>query len=224
MEWFTAWWEGMDLLGQTFAAIAIPATILLVLQTVLLLFGVGSGHDVDHGEWADDAGALDADSSGAHDADLSDHDLHDGAHHGAGLRIFTVRGLVAFFSVGGWLGVVLAETGLGAAAVISLAVAGGMAALILTALFLKWSLSLQDEGNLRLENAVGKTAEVYISIPAFGKGTGKITMTLQDRYVELSAMTLSEVPLKPEQIVKVTGVVNDSTLMVRPIAESADKS
>ena len=68
MTWFTTWWAGLTLLQQSFAAVAIPATVLLLLQTVLLLFGLG-GHDADHGECDHDF-----------DHDL-DHDLdHDFDH------------------------------------------------------------------------------------------------------------------------------------------------
>lgn len=35
------WWNSMDLAGQIFALIAIPSTLVLVIQTVLLLFGMG---------------------------------------------------------------------------------------------------------------------------------------------------------------------------------------
>ena len=40
------WWNNMDLVGQIFALIAIPSTLVLVVQTVLLLFGIG-GDDID---------------------------------------------------------------------------------------------------------------------------------------------------------------------------------
>ncbi len=233
MQWFYDWWNALNMLQQSFAVVAIPATVMLVLQTVLLLIGLG-GHDADHGEMADDHSGL-GDHGWDHDAhefdhgaehafdhddhDADDHDTHDPAHHAAGLRLFTVRGLVAFFAVGGWLGIALAETTLATAAVIAIAVAGGAAALLLTAWFIKWSLSLQDQGNLDLRGAVGKTAQVYIPIPAQGKRSGKVTMTLQERYVELSAVTTAKRNLRTDEMVKVTGVMNQNVLVVRPLDE-----
>lgn len=205
MNWFVDWWNGLSMLQQIFAVIAIPATIMLLLQTILLLFGIGGGHDADHGDFSD-ADAPDADA-----------DFHDGAHHADGLRIFTVRGFVAFFAVCGWLGIALGDTDLHSALTVIIALAGGFAALILTALILKWSLSLQDQGNLDLKNAIGKTAQVYIPIPANGEGAGKITMNLQDRYVELSAITTANAILHTDQMVKVTGLINQGTLVVKPI-------
>ncbi len=223
----------MNLLQQCFAVVAIPATVILLLQTILLLFGVGGGHAADHGDFAGDTASADTPEAGMdagdttavdYSAQEAPQDFHDTAHHAEGLRIFTVRGIVAFFAVGGWLGVVLGETGMPMYAAILLAFLGGVAALVLTALIFKWSLSLQDQGNLNLINAVGKTAQVYIPIPPEGKGTGKVNLTMQDRYVELSAMTTSKAELARDQLVKVTGVVNQATLMVRPILEEGPSS
>ncbi len=225
MQWFVDWWNAMNLLQQSFAVVAIPATVVLILQTVLLLFGVG-GHAADHGEVADGHDGMDG-QGGDHDIQSGDGDVdgqdHDPAHHAAGIRIFTVRGLVAFFSVGGWLGVVLAETTLAMPLVIAIAFAGGVVALLLTAWFIKWSLSLQEQGNLDLRGAVGKTAQVYIPIPAGGKSSGKVTLNLQERYVELSAVTMAGRSLHTDEMVKVTGVMNQNLLVVRPLSEEPDK-
>ena len=45
------------------------------------------------------------------------------------------------------------------------------------ALLIKWTLMLQSAGNVSLKYAVGKTAEVYIHIPAGNKGIGKVLVT-----------------------------------------------
>lgn len=231
MEWFFDWWNALSLLQQSFAVVAIPATVILILQTVLLLFGVGGGHDADHGEFAEDHSGLgehdldhDWDHDTGHDGDIADgdHDVHDPAHHAAGIRIFTVRGLVAFFAVGGWLGIALGDTEIAVSWITVIAFAGGAAALLLTAWFIKWSLSLQDQGNLDLHNAVGKTAQVYIPIPADGKSSGKVTLTLQERYVELSAVTTADRILHTDEMVRVTGVMNQNLLVVRPLEESGE--
>lgn len=229
MSFFTDWWMGLNLLQQSFAVVAIPATVVLFLQTLLLLFGLGSSHDADHGMDQDFDHNFDHDLShdpdavAGHDAAHEFHDTpHDGAHHAAGLRIFTVRGIVAFFAVGGWLGIVLGETGLPTAAVLLISLAGGTAALVGIALLLRWSLSLQDQGNLDLRNAIGKTAQVYIPIPADGVSAGKVNLVLQERFVELPAVTQAHCILRTDQMVKVTGIINQNTLLVKPILRETD--
>ncbi len=219
MGWFTAWWEGLSALQQIFACAAIPATILLVLQTLLLLFGLG-GHSADQGETIDHSALVghdaDGDMEADHEWDTADYD-HDGAHHGAGIRLFTVRGLVAFFAVGGWLGIVLEDAQIHTALTVAVALAGGFAALVFVALIIKWSLSLQENGTLSLENTIGRQASVYITIPPDLSGTGKVMLTVQDQLRELEAMTESHKPLATGSQVKVTGIIQGSILQVQPL-------
>lgn len=228
MNFITDWWTGMNILQQSFALVAIPATVMLFLQTIMLLLGIGGSHDTDshtdghfgdsHDDFADNI-HLGDDADFADDLSI-DHPEHIGhAHHDAGLRLFTVRGIIAFFSVGGWLGVVLGETKLHTSLVILISLLSGLISLIVTALILKWSLKLQDSGNIDIRGALGKTAQVYIPIPANGKSFGKVTFVLQDRYVEYSAITQHSETLKTDSLVKITGIINQSTLIVKPIAE-----
>ena len=42
-----AWWDSLGLVSQIFAAIAIPATLILLIQTILMLIGIGSDHGGD---------------------------------------------------------------------------------------------------------------------------------------------------------------------------------
>ncbi len=222
MGWFTAWWEELSVLQQIFACVAIPATILLVLQTLLLLFGLG-GHSADQGETIDHSALAGHDADGdmdtGHEWDTADHD-HDGAHHGAGVRLFTVRGLVAFFAVGGWLGIALADTQIHTALTVTIALAGGFAALVFVALIIKWSLSLQENGTLSLENTIGRQASVYITIPPDLSGTGKVMLTVQEQLRELEAMTESHKPLTTGSQVKVTGIIQGGILQVQPLVLS----
>ena len=140
------WWNALPLIEQVFYIIAIPSTLILLLQTILLLFGVGGGHDADYDT---DTGA-DVDAGAE-----TDHDH--GAAHVAGLRLLTVRGIVAFLAVCGWVGVALTDLGVSAVPTTIAALAGGFAAMLVVALVLRWSLKLQSSGNLNLHNAVGLT-------------------------------------------------------------------
>ena len=82
---FINWWNGMTLLQQIFAACAIPATLIMIIQSVMLIIGLtgnadsadnGEG-DHDSGDGADDSGFDDA--SDADDADGADFDDADDA-------------------------------------------------------------------------------------------------------------------------------------------------
>ena len=239
-EWFM-----LDPVAAIFYIVAVPATVILVLQTILLLFGLGHGDaDLDS-----DTGGLDGhfdlgghsdghfDLGGHSDAHLdigghSDLDLngngipdsleadidHDagGMHGDSGLRLFTVRGLVAFFAVGGWSGIAAMELGASRFVAVIAAMLMGSAALILVALFLRWALSLQYNGTLNMHNAVGKTGEVYITVPAKNGGHGKVNVVVQERLAELEAVTECDRALRYGERVRVVGLADGNTLVVEP--------
>lgn len=203
-----AWWQGLSGLQQIFAGLAIPATVVMVLQSILLLFGVGFGGETDVG--------------GAETGDFSDTNDGVGDGTGDGLALFTVRGIVAFFAVGGWAGMVAAKT-LPPWASILVAFAAGSVALFLLALLLKYSFKLQDKGNLDISNAVGKTGKVYIPIPPKRGGQGKITTLVQERLVELEAVTMDEYELKTGEMVRISAIVDEQTVLVEGFFENTTK-
>ena len=197
------WWDGLTLLQQIFGYVAIPATVILVVQTILVLFGLGN-HDMD-------VSGHDVDLGGHGDGHIDGQDGHDGA--GDGLALFSIRGIVAFFSVGGWTGIVMAQL-TNPAITILVALAAGCAALYVVALIFHWANKLQDSGNLSLTNAVGKTAKVYLTIPKHG--AGKVTLTFQGRFNECSAITKAGRDIKTGEMVRVVGLVDENTLIVIP--------
>ena len=204
------WWNSLELIQQVFYVIAIPATVILLLQTILLLFGVG------HGGAADTDQDLDMDMDADHDGDIQvDHDFDDGAEHVAGLRLLTVRGIVAFLAVGGWVGVALLDMDVNTVIASVVAVAAGLLAMLLVALALKFAMRMQQSGNLDMKNAVGLTGEVYLPIPEGGKG--KVTLVVQERFMEMDAICPSQ-SLKTGQRVRVTEVTESNTLVVVPIS------
>lgn len=224
MEWFTNWWGALTLLQQIFACCAIPATVILIIQTLLLMFGFGAhaadngeiDHDFDHD--FDHGGDHGFSHDSSHDIDSADHDInHDGAHHASGVRLISLRGFVAFFAVGGWLGVALLESGVSAVLSVIIAFAGGSLALLFVGFVLKLLYDMQESGNIDPRNAVAKTGSVYIRIPANRTGTGKINITVQGAYKEMDAVTDCDEDIQSGKMVQVVSITADNTLVVRPI-------
>ena len=87
------WWNGLDLTQQIFALIAIPSTVILVLQTVLQLIGIGSDNTPDD---------IDTDGDVLPASDASESLSADD-----GLSLFTVRRILSMLCISGWLGVAL---------------------------------------------------------------------------------------------------------------------
>ena len=197
------WWESLSALQRVFTYFALPATFILIIQTVLILFGIG-GHDMD-------TGGLDMD-----DSDAGGFDVDGGS---GGLALLSIRGIVAFFSVGGWAGIVVA--GLVASVLLSVTAAmiAGTCALYGVALLFKWASKLQSAGNISLKYAVGKTAKIYITVPGGKRGYGKVLLTFQGRFTECDAVSDTPSDLRAGTLVRVVGIEDEDTLIVTPIVE-----
>lgn len=194
-----AWWDSLTVLQQGFACIGIPATLILVIQTVLLMFGIGDGEGADA------------------DIDPDGFDLGEAASADNGLTLFTVRGIVAMFCVGGWAGIVFVDLGLSNLLSIILSSVCGIAALVGIAYLMKAVLRLQSSGNIRLGSALGKVGEVYIPIPPKGEGKGKISITVQDRLIEIDAISGGTEPLKTGEAVRVVSTDESGLVVVEKV-------
>lgn len=195
------WWNSMDLVGQIFALIAIPSTLVLVVQTVLLLFGIG-GDDID-------ADGVDITGNGVGDTP--------GDGGGDGLALFSLRGIMAMAAVGGWSGLVMYEAGINITVTVLLAVAFGFMALVGIAFLMNLAMKLQSNGTLDLGYAIGKVGTVYIPIPADMKGSGKINLTIQERFVEIDAVTNADRRLATGESVRVVATNETGLVVVEPL-------
>lgn len=166
---------------------------VLVVQLLLGLLGViDAGGDVDAGEGHGLGGM---------------HTAHEG------LDLMSVRALsagVAFFGLGGLTGL---ATPLGLWAAIPLALIAGVAAMFGTAVAMRWMLGFEDDGTVSIHGAVGATGTVYLTIPGERKGSGKVTLKLQNRIVEYQAVT-SDAPLPTGAPIMVVDVVGPNTVHV----------
>ena len=206
----------MSLLSQIFAAIAIPATLLLLIQTVLMLIGIGSDHGGDcdvHGSLCDgDHGIGDL-----HDGVFGDN-MPDGDHDPSGmigLRVFTLRGIIAFLVVFGWVGVVCDSAGLAVPLVLLISFLSGAFTMILLAVIMKAAMKLQSDGTADIRNALGVSGTVYLSVPAKRGGQGKVNIMLQGAYVERDAVTDDDEPIATGSEVVVIGISGQNTLVVK---------
>lgn len=201
------WWNGLQLAQQIFALIALPSTLILIIQTIMTLVGLG------HGDGAD------LDGDGIPDIDTDGDGIPDAAEGTGddGLALFSVRGILSMLTITGWVGLILLGTSLPDWAAILIAVACGVATLVLIAVAMREIMKLQSNGNIDIENCIGKVGEVYIPIPAGGSGTGKVNLTVQEKFSEFSAITGENAPIKTGAYVRVTAVSESGVLVVEPI-------
>lgn len=200
------WWGSFTGFQQAMFIVASISTIIMVIFLILMLFGI-QGENFDG----------DADVSGMdQDFDTQDGDIfNDEPLSGfSGLRLLTLRTVLAFLSVGGWVAMMM-STQVNVFWSIVIGVVCGAIASFLLALALKQALKLESVGNIQYENAIGKSGVVYIKVPGNFSGKGKINLTLQERFIEVDAMTKELEDLKPGTTVVVTSLENETTLIVK---------
>lgn len=211
-----AWFDALDIMARVFLCIAVPATLLLILQLVLMLVGLGQGggSDID----GTDIDGTDFDASGLDGSDIDGTDDPDGGDADApdsGLRLFTLWGLITFFTVLGWSGFAMVQGGISGMLAVPAALALGAAGMIGLAQIMRLMLRLQQNGVLDIHNALGRSGEVYLTIPPVRSEPGKVTLLVQDRYTEFAAVTDEQQPIPSGSAVKVVGIADLNTLVVR---------
>lgn len=195
------WWNSMDLVGQIYALIAIPSTLVLVIQTLMLIFGF-VGDDID-----------------ADGIDLNDNGIGDTPGDGgeSGLALFSVRGLMAMAAIGGWSGLVMHSSGITLPITILLSLAFGFLTLVGIAYIMKLAVKLQDNGNIDLGSAIGKVGTVYIPIPENMSGAGKVNLTVQERFIEIGAVTTAGRKLATGESIRVIATDETGLVVVEPL-------
>ncbi len=198
MENIALWWNSMDVLQKIYFCIGLAATVFLILQIITLLFGFGDdGSDIS-GDGADVD--IDVDNGGEFGLEAAD-----------GFTLFTVRGVVSFFAIGGWTGYILAPINVVVAIIAS--VVAGVLALILMAYIMRSIMRLRSNGNIEIKKAVGMTASVYLTIPTRDNGFGKINLTLEERFIEVNAIQKGEEVIPTGSNVKVIGIEGENLIV-----------
>jgi hypothetical protein len=225
----------MNALFLIAAVVGITAMVCQFLLSVIGLGhdlgdGVGDSADVPTGFHGDFHGGFHGDVLHTHaagaehqgsDADWDD-DAH--AHHASANWLFGVisfRTLVAATAIFGVAGKAALSAGLNPTRSLALALLAGAAALYGMFWLMKSVAQLSSSGNERIRNAVGRFGTVYIPIPAAGQGAGKVQLSMQNRIVELQAVTDEADRLKTGEAVEVVALTSSDCVQVRRVREPA---
>ena len=163
VEFFTS----MDTYLQGFWFIAIPVS-LIVVQTVMTFVGAN----------ASDGLAADF------DGDLSGED--------APFQLFSLRNLVNFLLGFSWTGISFYELIDNKITLIIFAVLVGCLFVYIFFLTVQALMKLAEDNSFKIEETLGKIAQVYIPIPEYLSGRGKVTLSVRGSLRELDAMTEEE--------------------------------
>ncbi len=206
---FVEWWNSLGLASQIFYCIAVPSTLVLLIQTVLMFLG------------------FDDDVEGEFDIDSPDADVGDGVFGEdeitdvsdvAGiesLHVFTFRGILAFLVVFGWVGIVMQSAEVKLFITIPVAAVCATITMVAVAYLFKAVMRLKSNGVADNRNAVGAAGKVYLTIPPSRTGEGKVNVMLQGSYVERNAVTDETEAIPTGSEIVVLGTSGEASLVVK---------
>jgi len=196
-------------MGDVYVICAIVGGTIFLCQLTLSLLGIGGEHDF---------------SAGDHDIG---HDFGHGDHGGQGehadhntvfMHMFSLRAIVAFVTFFGLTGMAVNKNEMVPLLAVAISLAGGLAAMFAVGCMMSFLYKLHADGTVRIEQALGKTGTVYLTIPPKMGGPGKVTLNVQDRTMEYLAVTASgELPMGAKVVV--VDIVSSDTVAVTAVPE-----
>ncbi|MDR1384472.1 MAG: DUF1449 family protein [Planctomycetaceae bacterium] len=195
------------MLFQIFLFCAILGGVILLIQTVLTLFGLGGDSDVD----------LDLNADADIDIDVNSEIGH---AHGSDFHFFRVMSLrtvvagITFFGLAGCG--TYAGTKSNLISSIAAVIAGTIAVYVVYRLY-RWMDSYRFSGNVTVEKLAGAVGTVYVRIPAEGKGAGKVLVIQQNRTMEYEAVSNAKKELASGTQITVVKVISPSMVEVAEV-------
>lgn len=187
MEWFSS----LEWFDKIFWIIAIIGSVFFLIMLVTTFIG----GDID----------MDSDIGGVE----VDFDLD-----GGGFHFFTIKNLVAFFTILGWAGIAAIEADLTKGMVVFVAMSSGLLMMLVMATLFFLISKLNDSGTLVTSNAIGAIGDVYLTVGNQRSRIGKVNVRIQGALRELEALTDEKTDLKQGVVVKVKDVTTNGILIV----------
>ena len=187
------WYNSLEPALKVYWGIAIFASVIFVIQTVMSFVGISDvDTDVD----------VDANVDGLDDA---------GAMH-----MLSIRNIVYFLLGLGWAGVSLWGTIANRLVLAIIAIVVGCLFVAIFLFLFRQMMKLQHNGAFDINDAVGKTVDVYLRIPASGQGIGKVQVSFNGSVQEIDARTDGDTLIPSGAKVRVIEVLNNRVLLVEP--------
>jgi membrane protein implicated in regulation of membrane protease activity len=185
MEFF----DNTDSLLHAFWYIALPASFIFLVQTVMTFMG------------ADESDGVDA----YFDSDLSGTD--------APFQLFSLRNMINFLLGFGWAGVSFYMTISNPAHLILVAVLIGAAFVYFFFLIIKQVQKLAEDNTFKITQTVQKTGTVYLRIPAQKTGSGIVQVSVNGAVHELKAVTDGD-EIPSGTMIRVVEILDDHLVLV----------
>jgi hypothetical protein len=181
-----------DTLLKVFWYLAIPSSLIFLIQTVITFLGM----DATDGLEAD----FDSNLEGSEGP----------------FQFFSFRNLVHFMLGFGWTGISFYSMIENKTLLIGIALMVGLGFVAIFFLIISQIKKLAEDNTFKISETLGKTGEVYLTIPEKKSGTGKVQISVKGSFKELSAITDSET-LKSGTLIKVKSIDSDNILVVEKL-------
>jgi hypothetical protein len=189
MEFFNS----LDPFLRAYWFIALPTSLIFIIQTAMTFIGV------------DAADGLDADFDG---------NLEGGD---APFQLFSLRNLINFLLGFGWTGISFYSSISNKTVLLLLSLTVGITFVFVFFYIMRQIQRLAEDNTFNIEDTIGKTAEVYLTIPEKMSGKGKVMISVKGSFHELPAMTENENKIATNAMIKVIRVESDEILIVEQI-------
>ena len=188
MEFF----NNLDPFIKVFWFIAIPTSVIFLIQTVMTFAGVDS-HD-----------GLSADF---------DSDLH---HGDTPFQLFTFRNLINFLLGFSWTGISFYSTVESKTLLVALSIMVRSAFVGAFFFIINQIQKLAEDNSFKIDNTLNQVASVYLTIPEKKSGRGKIQVSVKGAFHELDAVTEKE-KIESSAMVRIVKIESNSLVVVERI-------
>lgn len=188
MSDYSSWWEGLSLILKIYWGLAIPFTLFFILQLIMTFVAGDVMDDTPDAE-------VDADS-------------------GVAFQFFTLKNMVAFFTIFSWTGIACIDSGLSVGVSILISTLAGLAMMAIMAALLYFISKTNVSGTLKMKNAIGLIGEVYLTLQAKRGSIGKVQIKVQGSVRTLDALTDDEDDIPSGKVITVSNIINDNILLV----------
>ena len=185
--------NSLEPLQKFFWIIALCASLVFLIQTIMTFVGLGTDADVD-------AGPMDSSIDSMEDGSLS--------------GVFSFRNLINFLLGYGWAGALLFSSIEKGWLLQVVAIAVGLAFVLAFVFMFRQVMKLSHDGSFKMSEAVGLKADVYLRIPASRSGRGKVQVSVKGSVHEVDAMTDRNDEIATGGQVKIVKVLGDDLLLV----------
>lgn len=177
---------------KTFWYIALPTSVIFAIQSILTFVG------------ADSSDGVEADF----DADFDGSD--------APFQLFSLRNLINFLLGFSWTGISFYNSIANQNILIAVSALVGIVFVVLFFVIIKQIKKLAEDNTFKLSQAINRSANVYLTIPAAKAGKGKVSLSVGGSLKELDAVTEHE-SIASGAVVKIIGIINKDLLLVEPL-------